>query len=149
MKIKFTSQVLIASILLHASTSAQPVIKGDKAIGGSGPDILLSMCSTKDGGLIAGGKSWSNQSYEKTQNSRGGADYWVVKMDKRGKIQWDETIGSSGDDNYKSVIQTLDGGYALIGESFSNISGEKSENSRGGTDYWMVKLDSMGNFSVG
>ena len=143
MKHKLLHAIIL--ICTYTGTFAQPVLVNQKAIGGTGPDILMSMSLTKDGGLIAGGKSYSNISYEKTQNIRGGWDYWVVKMDKHGKIEWDKTIGGNNDDGIKAVIQTLDGGYALIGESISNISVEKSENCRGGFDYWLVKLDSHGN----
>ncbi|MBK7971101.1 MAG: hypothetical protein IPK08_20465 [Bacteroidetes bacterium] len=37
------------------------------------------------------------------------------------------------------MTQTNDGGYILGGYSFSNISGDKTENSNGGNDYWIVK----------
>jgi hypothetical protein len=103
------------------------------------------MAATSDGGLISGGTSYSDISFEKSENGRGNGDYWVVKTDKDGKIQWDKTIGGSDNDNLKSVIQTSDGGYALIGESRSNISFEKTENSRGQSDFWLIKLDGMGN----
>ena len=36
-------------------------------------------------------------------------------------------------------MQSSDGSYILGGNSQSNISGDKSENSRGGQDYWIIK----------
>lgn len=124
---------------------AQAVIQGQKVIGGSRYDELHSTFATTDGGLIAAGTSYSNKSGEKTQNTRGGSDYWVVKMNKAGKIEWEKTMGGNGNDYCKAVIQTADGGYVLAGESNSYISVEKSEDSRGATDYWIVKLDATGN----
>ncbi len=125
---------------------AQPVVKSQKVIGGSSYDELRSLFVTKDGGLIAAGQSYSNKSGEKTQNIRGANDYWVVKLDKHHKIQWDRTIGGIGSDNFKSIIETSDGGYALIGESSSFTSVEKDEDSRAGSsDFWFVKLDNKGN----
>ena len=135
----------IVTCILWCNALTQPVIKSQKSIGGTNYDQLVAICKTKDGGLIAGGNSLSNKKYEKSQNFRGDQDYWVVKMDSTGKIQWDKTIGGLGYEDFKSVIQTYDGGYALIGESASPISDEKSEDSWGGNDYWLVKLDSMGN----
>ena len=114
-------------------------------MGGSESDFFTTMRSTSDGGLIAGGTSYSNKSFEKSADGRGNGDYWIVKTDKHGKIQWDKTIGGNDNDNLASVIQTSDGGYALIGTSTSNTSFEKSEDSRGSSDYWLVKLDSKGN----
>ena len=143
MKQKIIYLLMITSALWNA-LYAQPAIQAQKAIGGTDYDEMRSVYFTKDGGYIAGGLSYSNKSYQKSQNIRGGQDYWVVKVDSAGKIQWDKTIGGNSDDNLKAVIQTLDGGYALVGESLSNISVEKSENSWGGSDWWLVKLDSSG-----
>lgn len=114
--------------MMYTSASAQITITSQKTMGGSGSDFFLSLAATNDGGVISGGTSYSDVSFEKSENGRGNGDYWVVKMDKAGKIQWDKTIGGSERDNLKSVIQTSDGGYALIGESFSNISFEKTDN---------------------
>jgi hypothetical protein len=48
---------------------------------------------TTDGGYILGGSSSSGISGEKTQNSRGNDDYWVVKLDENRNIIWDKTYG--------------------------------------------------------
>jgi len=144
MKPKFLHLVFL-SCMINASVSAQVTITAQKTMGGSGGDFFLSLAATRDGGSISGGTSYSDMSFEKSENSRGNGDYWVVKTDKDGKIQWDKTIGGSGNDNLKSVIQTSDGGYALIGESSSNISFEKTDNSRGLSDFWLVKLGRGGN----
>ncbi len=112
-----------------------------KTIGGSQEDFLKSIQQTMDGGYILGGYSFSNTSGEKTENNRGNYDYWVIKLDTDGAIIWQKTIGGTNDDNLISVQQTTDGGYILGGESNSDISGDKTENSRGGSDYWIVKLN--------
>ena len=65
----------------------------DKTIGSSGNDSLKSVAETRDGGLILGGYSKSNASGEKTENSKGSYDYWIVKLNKNGKVQWDKTVG--------------------------------------------------------
>ena len=144
MKPKFL-HLLFLVCMIHTNASAQVTISAQKTMGGSGGDFFISLAATRDGGVISGGTSYSDMSFEKSENGRGNGDYWVVKTDKDGKIQWDKTIGGGDLDNLKSVIQTSDGGYALIGESFSNISFEKTENSRGLSDFWLVKLDGMGN----
>jgi hypothetical protein len=117
----------------------------DKTFGGSSFDILRTLQQTLDGGYILGGYSSSPISGEKTQSSRGGSDYWIVKLDNSGNKQWDKTIGGSGADTLISIQQTLDGGYILGGYSRSGISGEKTQGGRGGSDYWIVKLDNSGN----
>lgn len=52
-----------------------------------------------------------------------------------------KTIGGSDDDVLKCIHQTNEGGYILGGYSRSIISGEKTDSSRGSTDYWVVKLN--------
>ncbi len=114
----------------------------------SDDDFLTSLQQTTDGGYIIGGFSFSNKSGEKSENSKGRDDFWVIKVDGNGNIQFDKTIGGSEADDLSSLQQTSDGGYILGGHSFSNISGDKTENSRGDfgfPDYWIVKLDSKGN----
>lgn len=107
----------------------------DKTIGGNYGDNLQSLQQTADGGYILGGFSNSNVSGEKTENGRGWNDYWVVKISAEGKVQWDKTIGGDDNDYLQAIEQMKDGGYIVGGYSISNISGEKTEKSRGSFDY--------------
>ncbi|MEO8148734.1 MAG: T9SS type A sorting domain-containing protein [Bacteroidia bacterium] len=120
-------------------------IQWENTIGGKADDALTSLQQTSDGGYILGGFSESNISGDKTENSDGLYDYWMVKTDSAGNILWQKTIGGSIFDNLYSLNQTSDGGYLLGGYSNSNISGSKTENSNGGWDYWIVKTDGAGN----
>ena len=142
----FTMAFLIiqSAICNIQSSIAQPTIQWQNTIGGSGYDYLHSIQQTSDGGYVLGGTSNSNISGDKTDSSQGSYDYWVVKLDASGVIQWQNTIGGSGFDRLFSIQQTSDGGYVLGGYSYSNISGDKTENSQGSADYWVVKLDSSG-----
>jgi len=125
-------------------TDANGVKQWDARYGGSGGDNLYSLQQTADGGYILGGWSSSGISGDKTQESQGGSDYWIVKTDANGTKQWDARFGSSDYDNLNSLHQTDDGGYILGGYSESGISGDKTQASQGGTDYWIVKTDANG-----
>ncbi len=114
-------------------------------IGGNANDVLYSIQQTSDGGYILGGGSLSGISGDKIENNLGGYDFWIIKADGLGNIQWQNTIGGSGVDVIFSIQQTIDGGYILGGSSSSSISGDKLENNWGGGDYWIVKTDSAGN----
>jgi hypothetical protein len=116
----------------------------DKTYGGTGVDRLTSIIQTTDGGYLIGGSSDSDISAEKTDNSRGNIDIWIIKIDQSGDIMWQKTFGGSNSDWVQSLIETPDGGYILAGSSHSNISGEKSENSRGLGDFWVLKIDNSG-----
>ncbi len=120
-------------------------IQWEKTIGGSSEDNLGSIQQTSDGGYIFGGRSFSNISGEKTENSKGSSDCWVVKLDAAGNIQWQKTIGGSNYDELNSIQNTSDGGYIFGAGSNSNISGDKTENNKGNVDYWVVKLNTSGN----
>nr|MBK9650938.1 T9SS type A sorting domain-containing protein [Bacteroidota bacterium] len=114
-------------------------------IGGSSSDKLNCITSSPDGGFVLGGYSDSYISNDKTENSNGGYDYWVVKIDSVGNIVWQNTIGGGTNDLLYSVTPSPDAGYVLGGYSYSNISGDKTENNNGQSDYWVVKIDSIGN----
>ena len=126
-------------------TDASGNIQWQNNIGGNNEDRLYSIQQTSDGGYVLGGWSNSNISGDKIENSNGGYDYWIVKTDALGNIQWQNTIGGSDDDYLSSIQQTTDGGYILSGYSSSNISGDKTESSNGFDDYWIIKIDSSGN----
>ncbi len=125
-------------------TDANGVKQWDKTYGGSDPDDLTSLQQTTDGGYILGGTSSSGIGSDKTEDSRGYNDYWIVKTDANGVKQWDKRFGGSDLDNLYSLQQTTDGGYILGGASYSGIGGDKTQASRGGNDYWIVKTDANG-----
>lgn len=112
-------------------------------IGGSDFDFAATMELTKYGGCIIGGETWSGISGNKTEANKGGKDYWVVKLDSNGQIEWQKDYGGAGTDELNSIL-VLDDGYLLCGVSASNISGDKTENSKGGGDYWIIKIDLTG-----
>lgn len=134
-----------------------------RTIGGAGQDELLCAFQTKDGGYILGGSSSSNPPtisntkpdgkssaitkadlFNKSEKSRGNMDYWVVKLSKDGSIEWQKTYGGQYADLLRSMEQTTDNGYILVGYSNSPISGDKAENTKGAGDYWIVKIDDIG-----
>ncbi|MEP7169044.1 MAG: T9SS type A sorting domain-containing protein [Bacteroidota bacterium] len=131
---------------LHFSYSQNPLVKEwDKRFGGTYDDYLTSFQQTQDGGYILGGYSASGIGGDKTQASWGGHDYWIVKTDSLGIKQWDKDFGGTDLDYFHWIQQTADGGYILGGYSYSDSSGDKTQNLRGSADYWIVKTDSLGN----
>src|SRR5690606_22801130 len=121
------------------------MIEWQNTIGGSETEILQDIRQTSDGGFIVGGSSYSGISGDKTEASNGGADYWIVKLNQIGIIDWQKTFGGSDEEILRNILQTDDEGYIISGESNSNISGDKTENSNGDYDYWIIKTNSTGN----
>ncbi|OFY91658.1 MAG: hypothetical protein A3K10_10975, partial [Bacteroidetes bacterium RIFCSPLOWO2_12_FULL_31_6] len=126
------------SWVLKLDTSG--VITWQKALGGTGNDNAGSIQQTVDGGYILAGYSESNDG--DVAGNHGSSDFWVVKLDSNSVIIWQKCLGGSDVDIAKSIQQTTDGGYVVAGTSNSN-DGDITGN-HGGTDYWVVKLDSVG-----
>ena len=95
--------------------------------GGPSDDLLTAIQQTNDGGYITGGFSNSDIGGDRTENSRGSYDYWVVKSDSAGNKIWDKRFGGDDYDELFSVLQTADGGYLLGGWSTSGANGDKSD----------------------
>lgn len=116
----------------------------DRCFGGPSYDFLYDIQPTTDGGYLLAGHSYSGIGGDKTQASRGGYDYWVVKIDAAGNKTWDKTFGGSSHEYCYGVAQTPDGHILVAGYSFSGLNGDKTASSRGGADYWIVNLDGSG-----
>jgi len=113
-------------------------------IGGTSSDLFSSILVTDDG-FLCGGSSSSPASGNKTSPNLGGGDFWLFKINNVGVVVWENSYGGSGNDDLNSIIKTGTNEYLLTGRSNSPISGDKSENLRGGKDFWIVKIDGSGN----
>jgi len=111
-----------------------------RCLGGSGNDYAQSVQQTSDGGYIVAGYTNSNDG--DVISNHGSLDYWLVKLDSAGTMQWQKCLGGSGWDEANSVQQTSDGGYIVAGYTDSN-DGDVSGN-HGGYDCWLTKLDRAG-----
>ncbi|MFA6524268.1 MAG: T9SS type A sorting domain-containing protein [Candidatus Paceibacterota bacterium] len=115
-------------------------IQWQKCIGGSGNEEAYFIQKTFDGGYIFSGFSSSNDG--EIVGNHGGYDYLIVKLNYAGNIQWQKSLGGSGDDVAYCIKQTTDSGYVVAGYSQSN-NGDVTGNI-GSCDYWIVKLNSTG-----
>ncbi|MGI9552810.1 MAG: hypothetical protein ACR2MT_16520 [Aurantibacter sp.] len=113
-----------------------------KNFGGSGEDTAQSIIATSDGGYAVFGytNSVDGDVSDKTMQV---VDYWLLKLDAQGNLQWNKTYGGSGEDKGQAVIQTSDGGYALTGYAQS-ADGDGSSN-EGFHDNWIIRLNTQGN----
>jgi uncharacterized delta-60 repeat protein len=99
-----------------------------KTYGGTGYESAASIQQTQEGGYIVAG----------TTNSfgYGNYDYWVLKINADGSVAWQSTYGGTGLDMPKTVQQTLDGGYIIIGNTYSFGAVNN--------DIWILKLNPDG-----
>lgn len=100
----------------------------NKTYGGIGLENAYALIQVSDGGFVLAGSTFSYGS--------GGADMWLVKTDKNGDKEWDQTYGGIVTDVAFNLIQTSDGGFALAGYTYSTEEG---------ADMRLVKTDNDGN----
>lgn len=112
-----------------------------KSVRGSGWDAIWSSKQTDDNGFILAGRS--NSSDGDVSENKGTFDYWIVKLDENGAIEWSKTFGGSMEDIGKTVMQTEDGGYLVAGESAST-DGDMTASLHGNYDIWLIKLSGSG-----
>ncbi|HAD14026.1 MAG TPA: hypothetical protein DCF33_16500, partial [Saprospirales bacterium] len=112
-----------------------------RSIGGGSYDIGYCIQETEDSGFILCGESQSNDG--DVSVNFGNSDYWVVKLNFEGKIEWEQSYGGSALDRANEIQQTPDGGFLVFGQSRS-VNGQVSGN-HGGFDAWLLKVDSIGN----
>jgi hypothetical protein len=125
-------------------TDPSGVIEWDKRFGGNLADHLTDIVITPEGDYVLGGYSRSGVSGDKTEESRGQEDFWVVKVNEVGIKIWDKRYGGSLSDKLYKLTETPTGDILLAGESASGSGGDKSEDGWGGEDLWMVLIDEEG-----
>jgi len=121
--------LLVLHLILPNTLVFATSVMWSKNYGGSKGEYSRSLIETSNGGYAIAG--WTD-SY-----GAGEEDFWLVKTDANGNMQWNQTYGGTYRDEAQSVIQTSDGGYALAGYTHSFGAGNY--------DYWLVKADANGN----
>lgn len=114
----------------------------NKTFGGSTFEEPSRLIATNDGGFAVVGTTTSKDGSisDKTNTSY---DFWLTKFNKNSEIEWTKTYGGSDEDRGQDVIQTSDGGFALLG--YVNSKDGDVDNNEGLQDFWFIKTDSQGN----
>jgi hypothetical protein len=99
-----------------------------RSYGGIDGDAGKFVQETSVGGFIIAG--WT-QSF-----GAGGADVYLIKTDSQGDTLWTKTYGSSDNDYANSIQETFNGGFIIIGWTFSFGAGS--------ADVYLIKTDSIG-----
>ena len=115
-------------------------IQWQKCLGGTAAEMAFSIDQTADGGYVAAGYAESNNG--DVSGIHGDADVWIVKLNGNGEIEWQKCLGGWGGDYSQHIEQTTDGGFLVVGYTFSN-SADVSGN-HGEEDIWVLKLNING-----
>jgi hypothetical protein len=130
-----SSKLFLSMVLLFVLASSAPIsLVGASSemwskTYGNGKETGYSLIETADGGFaIAGGTG---------SFGAGGNDFWLVKTDAAGDMEWNRTYGGAEHESANALIKTSDGGFAMAGDTHSFGAGE--------CDFWLVKTDANGN----
>ncbi len=99
-----------------------------KIFGGTKSDYAFSITQTADGGYAVAGWTYSF--------GAGQADLLILKLSQDGSLSWARTFGGANNDYSSSIIQTTDGGYAVVGSTYGSGIGN--------WDILLLKINSSG-----
>jgi gliding motility-associated-like protein len=115
-------------------------IEWSKNYGGGDDEIANEIIQTQDNGFLVVGFSESNN-FDVNQNY-GQEDFWVLKIDSIGQIEWEKNYGGSDVDKANSVVETPEGDFLVVGSSLS--IGNDVANNYGEEDIWLIKINPNG-----
>jgi uncharacterized delta-60 repeat protein len=108
---------------------ADGTVAWQKTYGLGDEDWAYAIQQTSDGGYIMAGYT-----YHSTEPAD--ANFWVLKLDSDGTVDWEKTYGGTEYEYAYAIRQTSDGGYIVAGQTFSF-----------GVDFgdtWILMLDEDG-----
>lgn len=120
----------------------------EKSFGFLGEDYGTTLLETKNGGFLLTGvldvSSSNGQGNAKTAATKhAGGDYWIIKTDNSGTLEWSKFFGGSFTDIPLGVVETTNNNFIIVGSSDSNDF--NISNNKGAYDFWITKISSTGN----
>jgi len=127
---------------LVPTPTAQGTLENVTTLGGTKNESGQSVKKTVDGGFIILGFTQSMDG-DVTNKNNESYDVWLLKYNENIELEWQKTFGGSDAERGNDIIQTQDGGYAIIGFTYSDDGDVASNN--GQEDFWVIKTDALGN----
>ncbi len=132
----------------------------DKTYGGTSNDRVVAIEQNKTGYIMLAGQSISLPGGTKQDTLRGNYDFWLVYIDEKGDIIWDQNFGGPGNDAAFEMVKFEDGAYLVCGLSNSDAGSDKTENARGRlvfpdggklntNDMWVAKIKCIFELNLG
>jgi len=121
--------------------SENGTLEWEKSYGGSDFEDCLSCTLCSDNSYIIAAATMSHDG--DVIGNHGNFDQWIIKVDQMGNLEWQKCIGGSDYDKPRDIIQASDGYYYVLG--FAQSTDGDVNDAKGYTDFWLVKLDQLGN----
>jgi hypothetical protein len=131
---------LLLCLLVFGAGAQELDVEWKVLLGGSDTDAGHSIINTSDGGFMVAASSDSQDGDIVEPN--GDYDIWLIKLSHSGQVEWSRTYGGSDWEWPNSVIQTSDGGYLVVGFTYSDDGDIEGFN--GFRDGWVIKVDKDG-----
>ncbi|MEK7353793.1 MAG: hypothetical protein AABZ77_04730, partial [Chloroflexota bacterium] len=113
-------------------TDASGNMTWSQTFGGTIGDYGISVQQADDGGYIIAGMT---NSFIAGNNE----DVYLVKTDASGNLTWQKSFGGTNWEEARTVQQTTDGGYIIVGQTASFGAGS--------WDVYLIKTDASGNMT--
>lgn len=105
--------------------------------GGSGYELARAVELTSDEGFLTCGVTYSSDG--DITNYKGNGDFWLVKFNNSGQLEWEKTFGgSSGDIPYAMTLSAS--GEIILAGTTNSTDGDVTA-LIGKSDVWIVKLE--------
>lgn len=119
----------------------------EKSFGYSGSDNGFSIIQTHDNGYLISGviditSSDGQGNNRLSLNRHAGGDYWVIKINSVGILQWSRYFGGTFTDTSYALSETQTGNFIIVGSSDSDDI--DINNNKGTYDFWVLKISSSG-----
>jgi hypothetical protein len=115
-------------------------IQWQKTFGGTKTDIAATIDQNSDGSYVLLGSTYSNDG-DVTQNT-GESDFWVLKLNTTGTIQWQKTFGNTSNDFASNLQLNTDGTIVISGNGILDrvVNGATTSS----TEIYVLKINGNG-----
>jgi hypothetical protein len=121
---------LAALVFVQASETSFLTVEWQKSYGDDATVMPNTLTATADGGSVAAGHILSFKGDIRTE------DLWVLKTGVYGNVQWEYSMGDNESETARSIVETAEGNYVLIGTNKSKGFGKG--------DIWVVCISNKG-----
>jgi len=134
---------LVLMLSMQIYTVAQNFeINWQQCFGGAEIDYARDITKVIDGYLIAG-EAKSNDG--DVSFNHGVSDCWLIKTDTLGNLIWEKTFGGSLGEGIFRIFFADGNNYYLLCSSSSSDGDISNDTYPGTADFWILKIDSLGN----